>query len=170
MGQALQLNGSSYVAINGLANQITTTTFTISAWIKTTQTDDGNVIASNDDASGHDFVFGVDQGLVLVEADGINLYQPTVNDDQWHLITYSRDGDVANIYADGFLVGTETPSGDVVAQTRWSIGQEWDDPGTTSPSDFYNGLVDDVRVYNYALSNAEIASLAGRTEPFEKPF
>ena len=38
------------------------------------------------------------------------------------------------------------------------------------PSDEYDGMVDDVRFYNYALSLGEVAWLAGRTEPFDKPF
>jgi hypothetical protein len=35
---------------------------------------------------------------------------------------------------------------------------------------FFRGLIDDVRIYNRALSNAEIAGLSGRTEPLAKPF
>jgi hypothetical protein len=30
--------------------------------------------------------------------------------------------------------------------------------------------VDDARIYNYGLSYAEIAALAGRAQPFDKPF
>ena len=169
-GQAVDLDGSDYVTIDGVANDITTTTFTISAWIKTIQTNAGYVVASNDSASGHDFILGVDQGLVLVGANSSNRYPPVVNDNQWHFIAYVRDGNVAYVYVDGFLVGTETPSGNPAGQVRWSIGQEWDSANNTSPSDFYTGLVDDVRIYNYALSHAETAWLAGRTESFEKPF
>ncbi len=169
-GQAVDLDGSDYVAIDGLAGDLTTTTFTISAWIKTTQTNAGNVVASNDSASGHAFILGVDQGLVLVEANTSNRYPPLVNDNQWHFIAYVRDGNIAYVYVDGYLVGREIPSGDPTGQVRWSIGQEWDSANSSTPSDFYTGLVDDVRIYNYALSHAEAAWLAGRTEGFEKPF
>ncbi|MHC4541300.1 MAG: hypothetical protein ACYS74_16230 [Planctomycetota bacterium] len=31
-------------------------------------------------------------------------------------------------------------------------------------------MIDDVRIYNRVLTPAEIAWLAGRTEPFDKPF
>ncbi|MHC4509910.1 MAG: LamG domain-containing protein, partial [Planctomycetota bacterium] len=167
---AMDFRGADYVAIDGVADDLTANTFTVCAWIKTTHTDDGNVVASNDSGSGHQFVFGVDQGLVLVEANSVRRYPPSVNDNQWHFIAYAREGETASIYVDGFLVGTETPSGDPAGQTRWSIGQEWDAAGTTSPSDFYIGLLDDVRIYNYALSHPEAAWLAGRTEPFEQPF
>jgi hypothetical protein len=169
-GQAGDLDGSDYVVIDGVADDITANTFTVCAWIKTIQAGAGVVVASNDDASGHDFILGVDQGLVLVEANTANLYPPTVNDNQWHFIAYARDGNIAQVYVDGYLVGSETPSGDPAGQVRWSIGQEWDSADSSTPSDFYTGLVDDVRIYRYALSHAEAAWLAGRTQPFEKPF
>ena len=41
--------------------------------------------------------------------------------------------------------------------------------GNTGPEAFFNGLLDEVRVYGRALSLEEIASLAGRTAPFDRP-
>jgi len=35
---------------------------------------------------------------------------------------------------------------------------------------FFLGAIDDVRIYDRALTPEEIAWLAGRTEPFDKPF
>jgi len=32
------------------------------------------------------------------------------------------------------------------------------------------GQIDDVRIYDYALSDAEISWLSGRNQPFDKPF
>ncbi|MHC4074411.1 MAG: LamG domain-containing protein, partial [Planctomycetota bacterium] len=168
-GGAVELDGNDdYVAIDGIADDLTENNFTVTAWIKTTQTGDGNVIGSNS-GGGHDFIFGVDGGNLLVEADSLNTYPPTINDDEWHFIAYVRDGTTAFAYTDGELVGTETPSGDPAGQTRWSIGQEWDD----SPSDEFNGLVDDVHFFNNPLSQDEILNvmvgeglpLAGRPEP-----
>ncbi|MHC4510533.1 MAG: LamG-like jellyroll fold domain-containing protein [Planctomycetota bacterium] len=34
----------------------------------------------------------------------------------------------------------------------------------------FDGLIDEVRIYSQPLSVAEIAWLAGKTEPFDKPF
>ena len=130
---------------------------------------DGDVIGSNS-GSDHDFVFGVDQGFLLVEADSVNLYPPAINDDQWHFIAYARDGSTAYAYVDGALRGTETATGNPAGQTRWSIGQEWDSSDSSDPSDEFDGMVDDVRFYNYALSYDEVSWLVGRTEAFDKPF
>ena len=170
-GGGLELDGSSaWVAIDGIADDLTENNLTVSAWIKTTMTGDGNVIGANDDGSGHQFIWGVDGGNHLVEADSINTYPPTITDGEWHFIAYVRDGDQAFVYTDGDLVGEETPSGDPAgAMTRWSIGQEWDG----SPSDFFQGVVDDVHFFNNPLSADQIQLLmkgegfaqAGRPEP-----
>jgi len=153
IGGALELDGDDdFVAIDGIADDLTENNFTVSAWINTTMGGDGNVIASNADGGGHDFILGVDGGNLLVEADSVRTYPPRINDDEWHFIAYVRDGSTAYAYTDGDLVGTESPSGNPAGQTRWSIGQEWD----SSPSDEFNGLVDDVHFFNHPLTEGEI--------------
>ena len=144
------------VADSARFDDITTNNFTVSVWIRTTQTSEGHVVASNNDASGHDFVLGVSGGTTWVEATASRTYHPPINDDQWHMMTYTREGDTANVYVDGFFAGTEQAGGDPASQTRWSIGQEWDN---ATPSNFYFGLVDDARFYNGSLSAEEIAAL-----------
>jgi hypothetical protein len=42
--------------------------------------------------------------------------------------------------------------------------------GNNQWDQFYEGQIDDVRVYDRTLSLAEVAALAGRTLPFDKPF
>ena len=157
-GGALELDGSGdYVAIDAIVDYFpANNNFSVGAWIKTTQTNDGNVIGSNHGDSSHDFVFGVDDGNLLVEADTSNQYPPLINDDRWHHIAYVRDGDRAYAYTDGVRVGTETPTANPSREDRWSIGQEWDNG---SPSDLYVGLVDDVRFYNKPLTDDEIKQI-----------
>ena len=60
------------------------------------------------------------------------------------------------IYVDGTQVGTYSSTFSLTSVTRWSIGQEWDD---STPSDFYSGSVDDVRIYNKALTADEVKEL-----------
>ena len=82
------------------------------------------------------------------------------------MITYVRDGSTGYIHIDGVQIGTDPASFTFASVTRWSIGQEWDD---ATPGDFYVGAVDDAHFYDYALSEAEVAGLAGMTKPFDKP-
>jgi hypothetical protein len=163
---AMDFRGADYVVIDGVVDDITSTNITLSAWIKTTQTNEGEVFATNDAAGGHPLMFGVQGGSPYVNDGGDTTFPPPVNDDLWHLITYVRDGDTGYVYADGTLRGTYSSGFTLGTVTRWSIGQEWD----SGPSNFYTGVVDDARIYDYPLSAGEVAWLAGRTEPFDKPF
>jgi len=165
---ALDLDGiDDYVEIDGVADYITTNVFTLTAWIKTTQTAEGSLFGTNDSGSNHELQFGVKGGNVWVDDGSETQFPPAVNDDQWYFVVYIRDGATAYIYVDGALRSTDPAMGDPASDTRWSIGQEWDPP---TSSDEFEGMVDDVRFYNYALSLGEVAWLAGRTEPFDKPF
>jgi len=156
VGTALELDGSDYVTIDGVVDDIINENITLSAWIKTTQAGEGNVFASNDSSSSHPLMFGVQSGNPFVNDGGDTQFPPAVNDDQWHMITYVRSGSKGSIYVDGVLAGTYSPSFSLDSVTRWSIGQEWDG---TSPSDFYIGLVDDVRFYKTALNVSQIAEI-----------
>jgi hypothetical protein len=152
---ALELDGSDdFVAIDPVHEHMTSNNFSVSAWIKSEQTDDGTVFGSNFGGS-HDFIFGVINGNVLVEADNLVEFPPKVADNRWHMITYVRDGDTAYIYADGVQIGKDIPTGNPAAQDLWSIGQEWD----SSPSDEYEGLVDDARFWIRPITAEEVAAV-----------
>jgi len=154
IGSALDLDGD-YVSIDGVVDDITNNNITLSAWIRTTQPGEGNVIASNDGGS-HVLQFGIDNGNVWVD-DGPDIdFPPAVNDDQWHMITLVMSGSRISVYTDGVEVGTITTSIDITTETRWSIGQEWDG---SAPSDFYLGMVDEVRFYDSALTADQVKEL-----------
>jgi hypothetical protein len=163
-GGAIELDGDDdYINISAIVDDFPqNNNFSVSAWIKTTMTGDGNVIGANDTGSGHDFIWGIStSGTLLVEADSVREYPPVINDGVWHMITYVRNGNTAYSYTDGVLVGTETPSGNPAGQARWSVGQEWD----STPSDEYQGLVDDLRFYSRPLGASQVAELFQGIDP-----
>ena len=85
--------------------------------------------------------------------------------DQWSHIVWTYDGHHQKIYVNGLLVATgedlDTPLTNYEGTLRL---------GNVPGGSFFDGLIDDVRIYERALSDAEVAGLAGRTEPFDKPF
>ncbi|MFC1633909.1 LamG domain-containing protein [Planctomycetota bacterium] len=176
-GGGLELDGSDYVAIDGVVDDITSTDITLSIWIKSTQTGQGDLFAANDSASGHPLEFYIDGGYPGRYDGGDTNYPtaPQVADDEWHMMTYVRDGNTGYIYVDGVLAVTYSASFSLSSVTRWSIGQEWDD---ATPSNFYTGLVDDARFYNHPLSEGEVQSvmvgegfpLASRPNPSDGSF
>jgi hypothetical protein len=84
--------------------------------------------------------------------------------DEWRHIALTYDGSMARMYADGIEVASDTKNWNLVL-SRAHIGRQVNDA-----AEFWEGLVDDVRLYDKVLSQAEIAFLAGRTEPIFKPF
>ncbi len=156
MDGAADLTGDGYVVIDSVDDDITSTNLTLSLWVKTAQASGQNdLIALNDSASGHPFELYVDTGHPG-RYDGADLAYPTaplVADGQWHMLTWVREGTNAIIYVDGVQAVTYASTFSLSSVTRWSIGQEWDD---TTPSDFYTGSVDDVRIYSKALTAEQI--------------
>ncbi|MHC4533432.1 MAG: LamG-like jellyroll fold domain-containing protein [Planctomycetota bacterium] len=167
---AMDFQGSDYVVIDGIVDDITSTDITINIWIKSTQSDEGELVAANDSASSHPFMFGIQTGSPYVNDGGDTTFAPPVNDDLWHMLTYVRSGNTGYVYVDGILRGTYPAGFSLDSVTRWSIGQEWDSSDSSDPSNFYTGAVDDVRFYDYPLSEGQVAWLAGKTQPFDKPF
>jgi len=81
---------------------------------------------------------------------------------------YDHDANTARIYADGYLVGELEVGLDTFAAVNptdsdrnFGIGL-WRDG-------YFDGLIDDVRIYNEVLDQNEIASLAGKTVMFTQP-
>ena len=86
---------------------------------------------------------------------------------EWtHVVGTCVNGDKA-LYVNGRLVGESTAAFVLNTESPLRIGAG----ATEGPGDyFFQGMLDDVRIYNRAMSAEEVAGLAGRTEPLHKPF
>jgi len=82
----------------------------------------------------------------------------------WHHIALTYDGVTARLYADGVEVVSAAKTWNLV-RNQARIGQQ-----VNTADEFWNGAVDDVRIYSQTLSPGEVASLAGQTKPRHKPF
>ncbi len=81
-----------------------------------------------------------------------------VNDGQWHHVAGVYDGRKMFLYVDGKLdLSAETATSIPVNDQPVYIGENSQRPGRR-----WNGLIDDVRVYNRALAPQEIEALYGR--------
>jgi hypothetical protein len=88
-----------------------------------------------------------------------------VSSGQWHHVIGTYDGSTMKLYIGGSLVAERSQSGDLkpmVSTSFLSIGSE--DGRTYNPSlagtRYFNGLIDEVAIYNQALSADEIASMS----------
>lgn len=92
----------------------------------------------------------------------------SINDDIWHHLATIYDGQTMRLYLDGILQSTEVnTAGCHTNDSPLFIGKQiypWHDGHELRPDQVFNGAIDEVRIYNRALSEAEIQSLYGSFE------
>ncbi|MHC4113311.1 MAG: LamG-like jellyroll fold domain-containing protein, partial [Planctomycetota bacterium] len=81
-----------------------------------------------------------------------------VNDGKWHHVAGVYDGSEISLYVDGILDDSLAASG-TIATTAHHV---WLGGNVERPGREWNGLLDDVRIYDHALSAAEIVGLTGK--------
>jgi hypothetical protein len=187
-GMALQVNDAGYADLgNPALLDFSTGDWTVTAWYKTGMTGTGDENKGTiygkggDTGGGHRYCLIMSEtteGVVtLVTDDDVTKYvinsASVTNDDEWHSVAGQRQGVNLRIFIDGALEGT------AVATEQYNLA------GTSQHNAYigaitdhtagglyklYIGLLDDVRVYDKALSEGEILWLAGVTTPVAKPF
>ncbi len=163
-GTGLIFDGlGDYVTMNGVANDVTETSFTFSVWIKSGWTGAfDTVLAINTAGLGNQTQIFIDNTLTVRVYDGTQdatelSSSGSVVDGKWHHVVYSRSGATGTLYVDGVSQGTHNSSDTFTGTDLWSLGQEFD-AGPTA-SDFFLGSMDEVRIYNRPLSQADVTVL-----------
>ena len=92
-----------------------------------------------------------------------------VDDGQWHHLCGVFDNGLMTTYIDGrperSVTGGETFGDEILRYGFLGVGSEATEfNGTHTPADYFNGDMDDVRIYDRALTQAEIVELT-RTDP-----
>jgi hypothetical protein len=87
-----------------------------------------------------------------------------VTDNNWHHVACVYDGVNKIIYIDGREDARVASTGQIALSTN----PLWIGNNSGSTARQLGGLVDDVQIHSRALSEAEVAGMAGRTLPFDK--
>ena len=163
-GYALRFNGvDAYVDCGSGEILNITDKITIEAWIKAGPTS-GPIVAKYGSGSDHSYLLSYSSGanniyLRLSGTTGSDLTSTTdVAHDKWHhidrwyYVVGTWDGSVARLYIDGIQEDSKSKSGTMNSNNvpvtigraaRW--GHRW-----------FNGTIDEVRIYNRALSGDEV--------------
>ena len=85
-----------------------------------------------------------------------------LNNGTWHHVATTYDGTNRRIYLNGVQVAADVPGVNAATAANFRIG-------STNNAEYFNGTIDDVALYNNALTAAEVASLAAGSSPFAGP-
>lgn len=168
-GKAVNLNGTSdYVNLGHPSAINLANTFSISAWVRATSSVAGSGIITETFAGGADRVqyglgFGLDDGtdnklqVGFYDGSGWAIAEDSTafTQDLWTHVEGTWDGTTLKLYKNGTQVATNTPGRSTAADTEdIRIGARHDTAGTV---DFFPGAIDDVRIFDYVRSPAQVA-------------
>ncbi len=165
-GMAINFNGSTD-KITAVDTLIADYPFSMSAWFRVAGGQISLTIISLGSSSEQRYVFlGIDSLGKLymrtrVLATGVGKYKPfsttVVNDGKWHHgVGVWTSETLRDVYVDGVFEKTDIVSlAFDVAVNQWGIGVN----NNSVPAHFFNGDIDDVRIYSGALTMADIRAL-----------
>ncbi|HNY78924.1 MAG: LamG-like jellyroll fold domain-containing protein [Sedimentisphaerales bacterium] len=170
-GSALSFHaGRDYVTTGkSLLNDLTE--FTIACWLKgdLSQANRSGLIGQNDCIE-----YGISAGnniqIWSAASGAVNLAWPYDATADWHHIVAVGNGTVVTIYLDGrAAVSGGTAITDTYGSSAFPVniggGGIFD-----ATENWLTGDIDEIYIYQRALSAAEVAGLAGRTQPLAIPF
>ncbi len=174
VGGALAFDGDGdYVEVTDKSAFDVTDAITVAAWIKVDSFDkDFQAIVTKGDSAWRLQRF-TNTNCMEFACSGVDVEgtqwgniggSATVSDGQWHHVSGVYDGEKLYIYVDGALDTSKQASG-TIATNDYSVligaNAEKPDEGYRT----WNGLIDDVCVYNYALDSTEVAALCSGKQP-----
>jgi hypothetical protein len=158
---AYRFNGTQQVHYATQSQIESTSNLTVSCWLRTTNTFAGQfhglVCKGTPTNPWLGYQVGVSGDHVQVETDlAIFSGVRPINDGLWHLVVavFNKQSGILEIYVDGTIDATHsTPSSNLSTPFQLHVGVE------REGVNFFIGSIDEVRIYNRALSSNEVAQL-----------
>ena len=170
VGNALSFDGGNLVTWGNVAAMNSLSAITVSAWINTASTSNGGIVTKSDclgGANGGPFellVGDISAGkasFVVYPAGGSPASfedsgdsTTNVSDGNWHLLIGEYDGSKVSIWVDGVLQNSSTFGAVTVSNTTYPLNVNGCNDNASGTQ-----VIDDVRVYNRALSASEVWDL-----------
>jgi hypothetical protein len=152
-----QFNGSNDYVSTALTNFPSgNTSRTVSLWFKASSITDSWIFDYGAKSDYQEFGLGIKSNGVLMRFWGLGdtgiSEVPTLN--TWYMVTVTYDGSIGRIYLDGGRKYVEWSVSSLNTQlTTSGIGRR------INTYNYFNGTIDDIAVYNRALSSTEILAI-----------
>ena len=165
-GKACEFNGSSYIDVPDDDSLDITDTITIEAWIyRTSNTPvDQRIVQKGDTNNQYALMFeelptseNLKARLNINGVDKLFTFDKTVGLNTWHHVVLTYNGSQARGYVDGIGSTPISATGSIgISEDNFQIGRRGD--GIT-PSTYFKGAIDELRIYNKILTEKQIKAL-----------
>ncbi|MEU5716306.1 LamG-like jellyroll fold domain-containing protein [Streptomyces sp. NPDC020403] len=165
-GSALKFNGEGQFAQTDGPVIDTTGDYTVSAWasLDALPGNYATVVSQDGRRQENPFYLQYGQGAFAFSTPGAHRARLEVTPElgRWYHLVGVRSGDRIKLYVDGKLAATAEAGTADVSSGALSVGRAKWSGGNT---DFWNGSVDQVRVYDKALTDQEVSALHDGEQP-----
>ncbi|TET75162.1 MAG: LamG domain-containing protein [Candidatus Aminicenantes bacterium] len=177
INRALDFDGASDVVSIPNASSLNPTEITITMWVKFNEIPYSGQIGLNKEGQYRFIAGDVDSSHLSIRyattttgwTDGKLAGNTVLTSGVWYYAVATYDGSSWKLYLNGNLDGQTAESGTILSKTPLLyIGSH--NAGPTGH--YFNGMIDDVRIYNFSLSYAEQLAIFnhGRGTEDENPF
>ena len=145
--------------------------FSIFAWVNTTHSGSRKAIVNYGTTEGaylgHDneelYLFMQDDGQLRFDlrAHGGPVSGVTINDGRWHSVGVVHASGTVQLYVDGDATGSPVAMSPAIVDGDGQIGADGLTDGASNDRAYWSGKIDDVKIWDRALSAGEIADSYG---------
>ncbi|ELZ24222.1 LamG domain-containing protein [Halosimplex carlsbadense 2-9-1] len=176
-GIALGASASNYVEVPDASGIRPADTLSVGGWYRTDSGANSQTLVQKADRRFGDEGYAVDvqtpsslRGHVAVESGqaSVNPYGLETNDGEWHHVFLTWDGTDLIAYFDGEEVDRDASQAGPMVHSDRSLYVGYGDNGYSSYYDM-DGRIDDLRLYDEALSAAQVGALASGDTPTGTP-
>ncbi len=171
-GSALKFDGSNDYVDVADATSLEPSALTISFWLKLNTIPDMGILGKQfpldviwNITNGYLIRTNMPNEIMLIVGTGtsqVAISASSFATSTWYFVTATHDGSNIRLYKDGVLVAGPTSASPISYTDSGNLAIGRESGGTAGA---HNGLIDEVRIYNRALSADEIRYLYNRKQP-----
>ena len=161
MNSALAFNNASdYIGVS--SPNLPTGDFTYSFWTNLANANDETFLMASNGSGGNEFAIYHDSSAMRVSVDNTNdvVVAPALSQTAtWYHIAVTRSGSLVRLYVNGEQVGNTGSNGNTLnfSTCQLLMGTDADSACSGTLGNWLGGSLDDIRIYNQALTYGEIA-------------
>ncbi len=179
INEGASFNGTTSEIDIASSSSLNPTNITVSCWMKTGTSQNNKCLVGKWQQSDTTYSYLIQfsptgtnnvAGIVVIGGTAYTAYTPSGNsydDNSWHFIVMTFDGTSLIVYADNIAGTTVSASGNIQSSTTSATIGSY---GKATTQTFFTGDIDEVGIWNRALSSTEVSELynggSGLTYPF----